>query len=359
MPVPSDPHDSAAWRPSATGAVLRARAGVRQLVRDFFASRGYLEVETPILSRDIVVDAFLEPFRTLWAPDERPVAPDDAAAGADRVRYLQTSPEFAHKRLLAAGETALFELARVFRQGELGGRHNPEFTLLEWYRVGDTHVEQMAVVEDLVRTVFHATTSFRTADGTADPLSALPTPFPRLTYDEAFERCAGRRVLAASLTDLHALAERRGIVPPPGLATDDRDGWLNLLLAELVEPELAREPAVFVLDYPASQAALARIRPDEPPVAERFELYVQGIELCNGYHELRDPAELRARIASQSAVRANEGRAPLPRESRLLEAMEAGLPPCAGVALGFDRLVAKALGLPRVADVLAFPFERA
>jgi lysyl-tRNA synthetase class 2 len=186
-------------------------------------------------------------------------------------------------------------------------------------------------------------------------------PFERLTYDEAFERFAGERVLGKSPPALAALARQHGIAPPPGLAADDRDGWLNLLLALVVEPHLGRTQPVFLYDYPASQSALARVRsdPGAPPVAERFELYLGGVELCNGYHELTDPAELRRRMAEQNAIRVREGSRPLPMHNRLLDAMEAGLPPCAGVALGFDRLMLLAVGAESVADVIAFPFERA
>ena len=166
-------------------------------------------------------------------------------------------------------------------------------------------------------------------------------------------------MLQLSCAELVELAHNKRIALPPGLSVDDRDGLLNLLLAELVEPPLARAGAVFVYDYPATQAALARIRDDDPPVAERFELYLDGIELCNGYHELTDAAELRRRTRRQAEIRAREGLPPLPEPARLLAAMEAGLPPCAGVALGFDRLMMQALGARCVAHVIAFPFERA
>jgi lysyl-tRNA synthetase class 2 len=199
--------------------------------------------------------------------------------------------------------------------------------------------------------------------GENPPIAVRPATgavgFLRLTYDEAFERYLGGRVLHRSASQLRELAAARGMVPPPGLQVDDRDDWLNWLLAELVEPRLADEGGVFLYDYPASQAALARIREGIPPVAERFELYLDGSEICNGYHELTDPAELRRRMREQAAIRAKAGSRALPATNRLLDAMAAGLPACAGVALGFDRLVLRALNATSLAEVMAFPFDRA
>jgi elongation factor P--(R)-beta-lysine ligase len=326
--------------PTASLHVLQRRAELLRVVRRFFDERGYCEVETPILSRDVVVDAHLEPFCTV--------------DGDGAELFLQTSPEFAMKRLLAAGATAIYQLARAFRREETGRLHNPEFTLLEWYRVGDTHREQMEFTEELVRHVFEHIRRPGLESQEWDR-----TPFMRLAYDDAFERYLGTRVLHLSGGELRELAVARGIRFPAGLTDDDRDEWLNLLLAECVEPGLRAAGAVFLYDYPASQAALAVIRDELPPVAERFELYVAGIELCNGYHELTDPDELRRRIAGQAAIRARNNRRPLPAESRLLDAMRHGLPPCAGVALGVDRLALLALGGRSLGDVTAFPADRA
>jgi len=339
--------------PSATLDALRRRAELLRVVRQFFDNHGYVEVETPILSRDVVVDAHLEPFCTVDTDGTE--------------LFLQTSPEFAMKRLLAAGATpegctAIYQITRAFRREETGRLHNPEFTILEWYRVGDTHREQMEFTEELVRHVFsHFERQLQIADTSSDSqLSTLNSQlFERLSYDEAFERYLGTRVLHLSGGELRELAAGRGIPFPAGLTDDDRDEWLNLLLAACVEPGLAAAGPVFLYDYPASQAALAVVRDERPPVAERFELYVAGIELCNGYHELTDPDELRRRIAEQAAIRARNNRRPLPADSRLLAAMCHGLPPCAGVALGIDRLALLALGGESLGDVTAFPIERA
>jgi len=337
------------YLPTATLARLQLRARLLQAVRRFFDERGYFEVDTPLLSHDRVVDPHLEPF----AVD----------AGRDAL-YLQTSPEFGMKRLLAAGAQAIYQVGHVFRAGELGRLHNPEFTMVEWYRTGDTHLEQMQVVEDLVVEVFRAAAK---AFDSEPPVSskALPqpqvprVPFLRTTYRESFVRYAGCDVLPLAAADLAELARARQISILESLDPADRDGWLNLLLAELVEPELGKSRPEFLCDYPASQAALARLRQGEFPVAERFELYIAGIELCNGYHELTDPAEFRRRIEVESQRRIGEGHSPLPVSNRLLAAMDAGLPPCAGVALGFDRLVMLAAGAKSLAEVIPFAFERA
>jgi lysyl-tRNA synthetase class 2 len=336
------------WRPAASLATLHARAQLLQCVRRFFIERGYWEVETPLLSRDTCVDSWIDPV-----PVPDPTRPDGTL-------YLQTSPEFAMKRLLAAGAEAIFQITRSFRRGESGRRHNLEFTIVEWYRTGRTHHDEMRLVEDLVRTAAAhplAALSVGAAPGAAPTLP--PDAFPRFTYDEAARGALGESVLDKSPAELKALARKAGVSPPVSLDLGDHDGWLNLLLAERIEPWLARHPACFLHDYPATQAALARVRPGSPAVAERFELYLHGVEICNGYHELTDAEELSRRMERHNEVRVAAGGRPLPTESRLLDAMRAGLPPCAGTALGFDRLAMWRLGLEDLREALAFPWERA
>lgn len=326
------------FRPTTTLDVLRLRAKLLAFTRRFFDEAGYFEVDTPILSHERVIDPNIEPFVVPWSASER--------------LFLQTSPEFAMKRLLASGADAIYQLGKVFRYGELGRLHNPEFTMLEWYRVGDTHHEQMDFVEKFV-TAFASEVGRQSAS--SPQLSALITqPFERLTYDQAFERHAGSKVLSRPTHEIEALARRLGVSAPESLLPEDRDGWLNLLLAERVEPHLGHDRPTFVFDYPASQAALARVRGEgQTAVAERFELYVHGIELCNGYHELTDAAALRARIRHDASATEKF----IPEPVRLLAAMESGLPASSGVALGFDRLLMLSLGHDSVRQVIPFPLE--
>lgn len=338
------------FRPTASLDVLRLRAKLLAFSRRFFDEAGYWEVDTQILSHERGIDPNLESFVVPWSESER--------------LYLQTSPEFAMKRLLAAGADAIYQLGKVMRHGELGRLHNPEFTMLEWYRVGDSHYEQMTFVEEFVAAFAEEASSCVAsgigATGNSGVIKGLTSParlsFERLTYDQAFERYAGSKVLARPTSDIVAMARRLGVSAPESLLANDRDGWLNLLLAERVEPHLGHERPTFVYDYPASQAALACVRgKGSTAVAERFELYVNGIELCNGYHELTDAVELQARIRKAAAGSEKH----IPEPTRLLDAMRHGLPPCAGVALGFDRLIMLCLGAESVRDVIPFSFESA
>jgi len=339
--------------PSASWDVLRRRAELLRAVRAFFDEHGFLEVETPLLSADTVVDRHLEPIpvwfdsgspgtgvSSLDAP--QPILPATGAPTASEPpKWLQTSPEFAMKRLLAAGAEAIYQVTRAFRQGETGPLHNPEFTMVEWYRRGDGLDAGMGLLSELCEALL--------ARGPAE----------RITYREAFERFAGVDPFAISNESLSAAVSRIGVTAPEGLATDDRDGWLDLLLVEKVAPRLGRATPTILYDFPSGQAALACIRPDDPPVAERFELFVDGLELANGYHELLDPEELRRRNRATNERRAADGMRILPEESRLLAAMESGLPAASGVALGFDRLVMVATGAKCLAEVIAFPIDRA
>ena len=219
--------------------------------------------------------------------------------------------------------------------------HNPEFTMVEWYRVGDRLAEGMQLLSDLSETLLGR------------------GPAERLTYREAFQRHAGLDPHAASTEELMSAVKQAGLSAPESLSHEDRDGWLDLLLVERVQPHLGCTRPAIVYDFPASQAALAEVRGEDPPVAERFELYVAGLELANGYHELLDPAVLRARSVAANTWRVADSKLPLPEDSRMLWAMEAGLPPSVGVAMGFDRVVMLAAGATHIDQVLAFPFERA
>ena len=320
--------------PTASWKNLQLRAKLLRRVRGFFDTRGFLEVDTPILSADTVVDRHLDPFRVEYPQRSSPT-------DSSRFFWLQTSPEFAMKRLLAAGAEAIYQVTRAFRQAERGALHNPEFTVVEWYRTGDSMSAGMDLLSDLCREVL----------GSDDAR--------RVSYADAFQQHVGLDPHAADPDSLMAAANRHNVAAPVSLRVDDRDGWLDLLLAERVGPQLGHGQPIILYDYPASQAALARVRPGRIPLAERFELYVSGIELANGYHELLDATVLRERNRETNTLRQSDGKCGLPEESRLLAAMEAGLPASTGVALGFDRVVMLAAGAKSLDEVIAFPIDRA
>ncbi|MEJ2514589.1 MAG: EF-P lysine aminoacylase EpmA [Gammaproteobacteria bacterium] len=319
------------WRPTATIDLLRFRARLLAQLRGFFDEAGVLEVETPALSPAAVTDVHLESLRV-----SRPDGPE--------LGWLHTSPEFAMKRLLAGGAGDCWQLCRVFRGAEQGRRHNPEFSLLEWYRVGWSLSALMDEVAALLRVLAR------------DRLSLKPPV--SLTYLEAMTTTAGVDPFSDAPEALVAALSDHGVAVPPGLA-DDRDACLDLLLSGVVEPALDPERPTFIHDFPASQAALARIRPGEPPVAERFELFLGGMELANGFAELTDAREQRVRFARDLETRRKYGLPAPPVDHRFLAALEAGLPDCAGVALGFDRLVMVLAGADSIDQVLAFPWGRA
>jgi len=318
--------------PTASRSNLRLRALLLRRLREFFDRLGFLEVETPLLSADVVVERHLDLFQATFSAGTN---------GPSRTAWLPSSPEAAMKRLLAAGFEAIYQVAHAFRAGENGPHHNSEFTLVEWYRAG----------EDL-------SAGMERTDRLCQALLGLGQA-RRLSYQEAFEQYAQVDPHRAETRRLIEAAQRLEIPVPAGLDPHDRDAWLDLLLVERVQPHLGRDRPVLLYDYPAGQAALARVRAGEPPVAERFELFVSGVELANGYQELTDPEELRDRFRRTNAQRAADGRRPLPEPERLLRAMEQGLPEAVGVALGFDRLVMLAAGAERIDQVIAFPFDRA
>jgi len=321
------------WRPTAPIENIRLRAELLAKTRQFFAARDVLEVETPLLSAATVSDPHLQSFSTRYNGPNLP---------ADTQLYLQTSPEAAMKRLLAAGSGSIYQICKAFRDGESGARHNPEFTMLEWYRVGFDHFALMDEVEALVQS-----------------LLGLDSEFERISYRAIFERHLGLDPRWASLEDLRQCAIDAEISTGLAEGALDRDGWLDLLMSHLIEPHLGQAVPIFIYDYPASQAALAKIRPGNVPLAERFELYVTGIELANGYHELCDADELQRRFESDRLLRLANGASAPVGNNRLQAALEAGLPPSAGVALGFDRLVMLASEAELIGDVIVFPVASA
>ena len=312
------------WRPGASIDALRLRGRVLRAIRAHFDAEGVLEVETPTLGSRTVTDPSIE---SLVARDR-----------AGRPWYLQTSPEFAMKRLLAAGSGSVYQITRAFRDGEQGRHHNPEFSILEWYRVGFDHHQ---LIEDV--------------DALLDRILG-PGPSRCTTFRDAFSLHLGFDPLTAPPGEPHDACRARGFDSRAANAT--REECLDWLLAAAVQPALG-PGRVYLLDFPASQAALARVRAGPPRVAERFELYVDGIEIANGYHELRDAAELQRRMRRDIETRSGAGRPAPEIDERLLAAHEAGLPPCAGVAVGVDRLVMLAGGFRSLREVLAFAQDTA
>lgn len=323
------------YQPTARLEVLRQRAELLRAIRAFFDQRDFWEVETPVLSADTVVDRHIDPIPVVLFDDPR-------VPRRGRQMWLQTSPEFGMKRLLAAGATAIYQITRAFRGGEVGGWHNPEFTMLEWYRVGDDYGTAMRLLSEL-----------------CERLVPYCGPPQRLSYRDAVRQFAQIDPFQARTSELRAAAERLCTSVPSSLDPLDRDSWLDLLIAEIVSPQLGREQPTILFDFPASQAALAQIRAEDHPVAERFELFIRGLEIANGYHELLTADILRHRQTRTNQQRQQDGKPALPETNRLLEAMEAGIPPCSGVALGVDRLLMAITGAERISDVIAFPVERA
>ncbi|MDX1756474.1 MAG: EF-P lysine aminoacylase EpmA [Marinobacter sp.] len=323
--------DADSWRPTSHLEALHQRARQLAYLRAFFAKRGVLEVETPVLGRHGVTDLHLDSVAARLLP----------TPGCDQTEgWLQTSPEFHMKRLLAAGAGAIYQVFRAFRDGERGGRHNPEFSLLEWYRPGFNDRDLMEEVADLV-------------------CGWLACERPQtLSYRTAMDRYAG--IDPFEISDGALYRRCAGWLGQPGAAELGRDGCLELLMSHEVEPALRCQPPTFIVEYPASQAALARVSGrDGHAVAHRFELYVAGIELCNGYWELTDPAEQRRRFEADNAARVAAGKPAMAVDEALLAALTAGLPDCAGVALGLDRLLMLKVGAERIDEVISFPLERA
>ncbi|RMF42268.1 MAG: EF-P lysine aminoacylase GenX [Planctomycetota bacterium] len=320
------------WQSSASIEILRQRSAITWRLRQFFHEEGFCEVHTPVLGNDCVVDVHIDPITV-------PSAHVLSAHPMTTTLFLQTSPEFCMKRLLASGMSAIYQIGPAFRRDERGDQHNPEFTMVEWYRAGDGLLEGVDLLSRLIG-------SFLPELGTVT-----------MTYQQAFQQFASLDPLAASDQELRqAVVDRMPGMDPTSL---DRDESLNALFADLVQPRLGTDGPVILTHYPASQAALARISPDDPRVAERFELFYQGVELANGYHELTDAEELSRRMAEANRLRKLYGKPALPSTNRLLDAMRAGLPPSSGCALGLDRLTMVLTGAGTIDSVLPFPIERA
>ena len=321
-------HEQRRFAPSASLATLEKRSVLLRKLRDFFYERNFIEVETPLLAEEMIPEHHIEPIQT-----------NDG-------HFLQASPELHMKRLMAAGMTAIFQITRSFRSGERGQLHNPEFTIVEWYRAGDDMRAGIDLLDELAQ-------------------SLLGTPPCILTtYADAFQRTLYLCPHTAPVVELSAAAEaasggwgRASAIPQ----SVSRDEWLNMLLARSVEPQLGKDRPEIIYHYPATQASLARIAPTKfgYDVAERFELYFRGIELANGFHELTDAAEQRRRFVEVNAARVADGRQALPLPESLLAALDHGLPACAGAALGFDRLLMLAVNAASIDETVPFPSQQA
>ncbi|WP_076588959.1 elongation factor P--(R)-beta-lysine ligase [Vibrio ostreicida] len=319
------------WQPSASIEQLKQRADLMRSIRQFFRDRRVLEVETPVMSHATVTDIHLHTFKTEFS------GPDHANG---KTLYLMTSPEFHMKRLLAAGSGCIYQICKSFRNEESGRYHNPEFTMLEWYRVGFDHHKLMDEMDDLLQKLLLC--------GSAE----------RMTYQQAFLDVLGVCPLEASMVELKAVAATLGLSDIASSETD-RDTLLQLLFSIGVETNIGQTVPAFVYHFPASQAALAKISLQDTRVAERFEVYFKGIELANGFHELESAKEQLERFEQDNLKRSKMGLDPQSIDHHLIQALEMGLPSCAGVALGIDRLIMLVLECAHIEQVTAFPFQRA
>lgn len=323
------------WQPTASIEMLKTKARLLSKLRAFFADKEIFEVQTPVLSQAGNTEPSIESFV---------IGQHENANHKIQPTFLNTSPEFAMKRLLAAGSGSIYQIAPVFRQDEQSKRHNPEFTLLEWYRTDFDHHALMGEVNALIRYVAE------------EFISLERSQF--ISYKDAMITFADVDPFNASEDELKTATVKAGI---NGVGMDDmsRDSWLDLLMCEVVEKNLPVNCPVFIYDYPASQAALAKIRKGSPDVAERFELYINGMELANGFHELSDAKEQEVRFRKEQAQRKELGLQGIPADHNLIAALQHGLPECAGVAIGLERLLMVLTKSEHINDVLAFPFDRA
>lgn len=319
------------WQPTSSHQARLARASLLRTIRQFFDARGVLEVETPLLSHGTVTDVNLDAFSTQFAFSRH---------GTPASLYLQTSPEYAMKRLLCAQSGPIYQICKAFRHEDAGRWHNPEFTMLEWYRPGFDHFDLIDEVDALLRSSIDAPAATRQS---YQQVFLQHLRIDPLTADRAMLIDAMRR---------HEI----NIDEPQQLSTDS---LLQLLFSMVIEPAIGQHAPAFVYGFPASQAALARINNDDPRTADRFELFYQGAELANGFFELSDADEQRRRFGQDNAQRLASGLPARPVDTHLLDALSQGMPSCSGVALGVDRLLMLHLGTRHIQDVLNFPLSRA
>ena len=323
------------WQPTASLEMLKTRARLLSKLRAFFADNNVLEVQTPVLSQAGNTEPTIESFI---------IQEHENSNHTIQPSFLNTSPEFAMKRLLADGVGSIYQITPAFRQDEQGKKHNPEFTLLEWYRIDFDHHALMGEVNSLIRFV------------AKDFLELDRSEF--FSYQDAMIKFAKVDPFNATLEELKTATVKAGI-DVIGMADVERDTWLDLLMSHEVEKNLPLNCPVFIYDYPSSQAALAKIRKGSPNVAERFELYINRMELANGFHELSDAKEQAERFHQDQLKRKENNQQGIPADHHLIDALEHGLPECAGVAIGLDRLLMVLTGAENINEVLTFPFDRA
>lgn len=323
-----------AWQPSCSLELLHLRAQTLQKIRQFFTERHVLEVETPILCSAIGTDPNLDFFTTSkhCLPNQQPL-------------FLQTSPEFAMKRLLAAGSGSIYQICKAFRRGESGRYHNPEFTLLEWYRVGYTLVQLMDEVESLVSHLFNGNKALKSSQ--------------RIGYQALFKQVTGLDALVFCYDDYVAYANSHGLMDAVALCGHVHGHWLDYIFSQQIQANLAQNTLWLVHGYPACLPSLARFNVDNPLTVDRVELFLNGVELGNGYYELSDAKEQARRFDQETAIRQAEHKPGVVRDDRLLAALAAGLPDCSGIAIGLDRILMLLAECQSIEDVLAFSISRA
>ncbi len=314
------------WKPTASQTARKARANLLREIRKFFDNRGVLEVETPVLSQNTVTDCHIDSFDTSYL-----------ASHKQQTYFLQTSPEYAMKRLLAAGSGAIYQISRVFRQGESGRLHNPEFSMLEWYRPDFNYFDLMSEIDVLLAVILK-----------------FPKP-DRISYSNLFLDNLNINPILATIDDLRELAKEHQLENTESI--DDRDTLLDFIFSHLLQPQLAEKQPCYIYDYPSTQAALAQVKDSDPPVAQRFELYYRGIELANGFYELSCSTEQMSRFENDLIKRRKHRKQLLNIDMRFIDALKSGLPECSGVAMGIDRLLMLKLGATHIHEVINFPWH--
>ena len=321
------------WQPSCSLELIRLRARLLHEIRSFFYAENVLEVETPILCHAIGTDPYLDFFSTSQLPGNQPVL------------YLQTSPEFAMKRLLAAQAGSIYQITKAFRKAESGRLHNPEFSMLEWYRVGYDLSRLMDDVELLLNQFL--------------PAERFPDPAERISYTDVFLQYTGLNALQFNLSAYSRVAEKLGFPEAIRLCADDHPAWLDFLFSHSVQQHLGKTGLCMIFDYPACLPSLARLNLDNPLTVARVEVFIDGIELANGYNELTDIGQQRSRFDQEILLRDRNGAAKVHKDERLLAALQSGLPDCSGIAIGLDRLLMIISEKKHIDEVLAFPIENA